>query len=717
MRILKTMVPKCLLYCIPIAVSAVFVMNIANSVLFAAESTAGNRPNFLFVYADDQRYDQVGVVQREQGESGRYPWFTTPNMDRLAADGVRFRNAFVTSSLCSPSRAAYLTGQYNHQNGVASNSRMFPVDNVTYASVLRDNGYKTAYVGKWHMSSQRDRPGFDFHASFTGQGRYFDCPLMVQGVDTPTVGFVDDVTTGYGIDFIKEQNTAKKPWLLIVGLKSPHGPFTPPPRAEKRFTGEKARTVPNINTNATYLEKLGVQGRKFTVENGWISDVNLDHFRCVSSNDDNLGRLLDTLDSLAIADNTVVVYTSDNGFYFGEHGLADKRSAYDESLRVPCLVRFPKLGDAAKGKVRDEAILNIDLAPTFLDIAGVEIPKQMQGRSWKSLLEGKSVPDWRTCWFYEYFAEKQANTKVLDILAIRSVDTKLIKYAKKDGVLEDWTELYDMKNDPYELQNLHNDSNAAAKRQEMLSQFDKLVREVNYQVPSYADRPEWWNQGNGLPGAGPDPVPTTGPTSQGKQPDLTKGTRLFMRFDSPNPTWTDSSGHNNNGKNDGVQGVFHSSTNRKVGKFNGNASVSFEKTVSINCAGPRWRISLAFWPETPDGMVLAHGGKSNGYALWLKDRKLHFTYNADNTTKTIALPDVVPLGAWTNARVTISSAKQIVLEIIEKDKQKRDEMAVAALMANEPNDGLQIGTDGGSPVVEKVPNFTGYIEFVQMERY
>src|SRR4051794_36098195 len=177
------------------------------------------RPNFLFVYTDDQRYDAMGVVQAEQGEKGRFPWFKTPNMDRLARGGVRFRNAFVVNSLCAPSRASFLTGCYGHVNGVVNNHTPFPAENVTFATLLRKAGYATAYVGKWHMDGQRGpRPGFDFSASFVGQGRYVDCPVEVNGQETATRGWVDDVGTDLALRFLREHRG--RPFLLVVGFKA-----------------------------------------------------------------------------------------------------------------------------------------------------------------------------------------------------------------------------------------------------------------------------------------------------------------------------------------------------------------------------------------------------------------------------------------------------------------------------------------------------------------
>jgi len=297
---------------------------------------------------------------------------------------------------------------------------------------------------------------------------------------------------------MEQQKMTGKSWSIVVGFKAPHGPFTPPERAANRFEGEMARSVPNLDVQAIYLEKLGISKRKPNVNERGLLPCNLDHFRCVSACDDNLGKLLDAMDRLGYTENTVVIYCSDNGYYFGEHGLGDKRSAYEESLRIPFLVRFPKLGKNAAGRVIDEPILNIDLAPTLLDYAGLPIPKEMQGRSWRPLLENQKPVDWRRAWFYEYFAEAQQNSKVVDITAIRTLDAKLIKYSIKSGTLEDWTELFDISKDPYELKNLYNDPASKKLRLDMEKEYERLKKEVNYVIPDYVNRPKWWDLG--LPG-------------------------------------------------------------------------------------------------------------------------------------------------------------------------------------------------------------------------
>ncbi len=432
---------------------------------------AEQRPNFLFIYTDDQRWDAMGVVQREQGDKARFPWLKTPNLDRLAGEGVRFRNAFVVNSLCAPSRASFLTGCYGHVSGITNNYEPFPERSVTYATLLREAEYTTGFVGKWHMGKQRgQRPGFDFSASFIGQGVYFDDVFEINGAPTPTKGWVDDVSTEYATQFLRDNRG--KPFVLAVGFKSPHEPSTPPPRWANAYAGAEARPVANLESAAIYTQNgpAGPDARD--------RDPKLKYFRRyfgnISAADENIGKLLGVLDELGIADNTMVVFASDNGFYLGEHGLNDKRSAYDESMRIPLLVRYPKLG--LKGKVIDQMVLNVDVAPTLLDYAGVAVPGQMHGRSWRPLFEGKTG-DWRKAFFYAYFNDDEIG--VPTVLAVRTETAKLMRYPDH----ADWTEVFDLAKDPYETKNLANDPAAGALRQSLEAELDKQKEVIDFCMP------------------------------------------------------------------------------------------------------------------------------------------------------------------------------------------------------------------------------------------
>ncbi len=444
--------------------------------LQAADAPA-KKPNFLFIYSDDHRWDAMGVVQREQGERARFPWFKSPGMDRLAVEGVRFRNAFVTLSLCAPSRAAFLTGRYNHLNGVTNNNTSFPAGSVTHATLLRAAGYQTAYIGKWHMGEQRgQRPGFDYSASYTGHGRYQDCPFEVNGTDAPTKGWVDDVASDFAIEFMKQNR--ERPFSVVVGFKSPHNPRggnNLPERLRGLHAGETTRPVPNCRVPSPWQKPDPKSGE---LAQGLADNaVHLDYLRHIAGVDENIARLLKALDELSLAEDTVVVYASDNGFFLGEHCSGDKRSLYDESLRIPFLVRYPRL--FGKGTTVDDMVINVDLAPTFLDLAGVPIPPEMQGASWKELAAGRKPAGWRTSFFAEYYKELG---DVPTCYALRTATHKLVKYPD----LPEFTEVFDLTADPYEIKNLASDSALNAK---LDAELNALMKTVNYTPPSNATTP------------------------------------------------------------------------------------------------------------------------------------------------------------------------------------------------------------------------------------
>lgn len=469
-----------------LAALAVFTATVSNDLNSYAQTAA--KPNVIFIYTDDQRFDALSVVQNEQGKAARFPWFKTPNLDRLAAEGVRFRNSFVTNSLCSPSRSAFLTGKYNHLNGIANNHTELTDTTVTYATELKKSGYKTGFFGKWHMGKQTGkRQGFDYSASFIGQGQYFDCPLEVNGKQTATIGWVDDVTTDYALQFIRQNNAA--PFALALAFKSGHGPFQPATRHAKDYS-DVLLTKPATEQNLPpYLGKIDVgrpnqnnQQNNNKLSNSWTEnndDRVRNYFRCLAGVDENVGRVLNLLDSLKLTENTIVIFTSDNGFFLGEHGVGDKRAAYEESIRTPLLVRYPKL--IPKGKTEDKLVLNLDIAPTILDAAGVKAPKSFQGQSLIALETGKAK-DWRKSFLYEYFYEN--NFALPTIEAVRTETAKLIKYPGQ----EEWNEVYDLTKDPNESNNLYNTAAGAALKKSLESELKKQEAAVGFTIPAYADK-------------------------------------------------------------------------------------------------------------------------------------------------------------------------------------------------------------------------------------
>ncbi len=453
--------------------------------LSASAEPEAPRPNFLLMYTDDQHWDTIGVAQREEGSNARFPWFQTPNLDRLANEGFRCRNAFCVCSLCSPGRGAILTGQYPHMTGIVHNQQPFPDTLPTYASLLRKAGYTTAFIGKWHMGSQHGkRPGFDFSASFIGQGTYGGVKFEVNGVPTPSQGWTDDTSANYAIDFITKNKD--KPFCVAIGFKSPHGPWFPADRNKNRYENEKI--LPPVNANAkppfpradSGVLKAGKKGKEEISDGENISAAEVqekikDYFRCIYGVDENIGRLLDTLENLGLSKNTMIIFLTDNGFYLGEHGLSNKCSDYEESLRIPFLVRYPALPN--KGVLIDQMVLNIDIAPTMLDFAGVPIPSQMQGKSFRPLLEGQKT-EWRKEFLFEYFGGGDSFTP--PIVGVRTESGKYITYPHHD----DWRELFNLDSDSHEMKNLVKDPSSLDFLHQMESELNRLIKDFGYDSKS-----------------------------------------------------------------------------------------------------------------------------------------------------------------------------------------------------------------------------------------
>ncbi|MCX7045580.1 MAG: sulfatase-like hydrolase/transferase [Candidatus Sumerlaeota bacterium] len=665
---------------------------LANPLRSQPPAAGARRPNFVFILTDDQRYDAMGFLQREQGERARFPWFKSPNLDRIAAEGVHFRNAFVVNSLCAPSRATFLTGQYGHVNGIVNNRTAFPENNVTHASLMRAAGYKTGYIGKWHMGSQKgQRPGFDFSASFIGQGHYVDCPFEINGALTPTKGWIDDVSTDYALGFIRDNKD--KPFSLTIGYKATHGPCDPPERRKNDFEGQEARTVPNMGAPAIY--KGGAPNSKevaaFKPDK---SKTNLNYFRCLAAMDDNVGRILKALDDLKLADDTVVVFAGDNGYYLGEHGLGDKRSAYEESLRIPLLLRYPRL--KLKGAKLNQMVLNVDLAPTWLDFAGLPVSKEMHGRSWRPLLEGKTPEDWRKAFFYCYFSERAFATPMTQ--AVRTETAKLIRYPGHD----EWTELFDVKGDPYELKNLYKDPSAASLRKEMEAEFERQAKAIAFRVPDFADGS---NQGEGGGGA-------EGGTEAGEAGKPLNAWVLDYRFDKDaGDKVADASGKGNDGAAKGAP-LADGREGHKARRFDGQGYIEVPKTPSLapNVAG--WTIEIAFKSEKPDGILLARGGPTMGYCLHLENGCPVFTVVSQGKASSVQAKTSIT-GEWRHLVARITSDKRLTLEI---NGQNAGEAKLHAFITKDPNDSMQIGADLKSKVLENKtpPNFVGLIESVRL---
>ena len=421
----------------------------------APDTTASWAPpprNIVLILSDDHRYDFMGFHERAPD------FLETPHMDRMALGGMHLRNAFVTTALCSPSRASILTGQYAHNHGVVDNQRLVPEGTTFFPELLQDAGYETAYVGKWHMGSSSDdpRPGFDHWVSFRGQGVYLNPLLNVNGSHSQFEGHTSDILTDHAIEWLEGRST-DRPFFLYLSHKAVHANFTPTERHRGRYADVAPEyPVTMANTEQNYRGKpRWVEEQRYSwhgVDHMYHGETVYDRFyrdyaETVLSIDDSIGRVLDHLEESDLAESTLVVYMGDNGFMFGEHGLIDKRNAYEESMRVPMLAYAP--GYVESGSVLDEMILNIDVAPTFLALAGVNAPGRMDGRSFLPLLAGESVDDWRNEFAYEYFWEYPF-PHTPTVFALRGDRYKYMFY---HGVW-DVNELYDLELDPFERHNL-----------------------------------------------------------------------------------------------------------------------------------------------------------------------------------------------------------------------------------------------------------------------
>jgi len=455
------------------------------------------RPNFLFILVDDQPYDAVGF-------SKRYPFLKTPNIDKLANEGVNIKNFFVTQSICSPSRASFLTGTYPHIHGVNQNNKFVDPNWDSFAPYsvhLQENGYETAHIGKIHMAHKRGkehiRPGFDYWFSFIGQGKYFNPQVNENGTEIQLEGYITDILTEKTIDWLINKRDNNKPFSLNLWHKAVHEKHLPAPRHKDLYKDQKLPEPPYNTHKETFKGKPEWQRRKtfgfkwnegdivpeVLKEKKWPINKfkNMQLLRSLIAIDESLGKVIETLKKIGELDNTVIIYSSDNGYFMGEHTFRDKRLAYENSIRVPMIIRYPKLIN--ENSEINEQCLNIDLAPTILDLAEINKPKYMQGESMVSLISGKKNRKWRKSILFEYFVDDAWPYAGPDQLAIRTDRYKLV-----DNFLEnDIDELYDLINDPGEMNNLIDDENYEQVEKGLRKESKRLQKKYKYNP----DR-DWW---------------------------------------------------------------------------------------------------------------------------------------------------------------------------------------------------------------------------------
>lgn len=511
----------------------------------AQQQRQQQRPNILFIFCDDLTCQAISAY----GESRRL--LQTPAIDRLAAEGVRFDRCLVTNSICGPSRATILTGKYSHRNGFYNNSNStFDGTQQTFVKLLQQSGYQTGIVGKWHLVS--DPVGFDFWHILPGQGLYYNPPMIRNGEKTAQPGYVTDIITDLSVEWLKNRDRSK-PFLLMSQHKAPHREWAPalrhlgwdedrrhpePPTLFDDFAGRsravsdhdmgidrtfteldaKLRPAPNMTPkqlaewnryyqprNEKFLEQK-LTGRELV---RWrYSRYMHDYLACVKAVDESVGRMLQTLDEAGETDNTIVVFTSDQGFFLGEHGWFDKRWIFEESLRTPLVVRWP--GVTQPGTVRSEIVSLVDFAQTFLDVAGLPQPADMQGRSLVPLLRGTVPEDWRKSLYYHYY-EFPVPHRVRPHVGVITDRYKLVHYYKPD--IDDW-ELLDRQADPLETKNFYSDPAYQQIATELRSELDRLRMEVGDDQP--VPRTAYGNQP--FDGEAPPPAKANrkGKTGQGR---------------------------------------------------------------------------------------------------------------------------------------------------------------------------------------------------------
>jgi arylsulfatase A-like enzyme len=481
-----------------------------------AKKVKNTKPNIIFILSDDHTNKAIGIYGNKLAK--------TPHIDRIAKEGALFNNFFVTNSICGPSRAALLTGKYSHVNGFISNDKKFNIDQFIFSRSLEDSGYQTAWIGKWHLETL-PQDAFNYWTILPNQGHYFNPNFITQSNDTVTYkGYVTDIITDLSKDWIRNRDQ-DKPFLLMIGEKATHREWLPavedlgsyddidfpiPPSFYDNYHNRIAAAHQDMSISETM--QLGFDLKvNVDYDSDWIysrldkeqraayrtyygdylskefNEKNLkgkaltewkfqrymrDYFATANALDRNIGKILDFLDENGLAENTIVIYGSDQGFYLGEHGWFDKRFIYEESLRTPFMIRYP--GVIKPGTVIEQSLLNIDWAPTLLEMAGVSVPQEIQGKSFSGLLQNKMI-NWRDHVYYHYYEYPQPH-RVMPHFGIRTSKYKLVRFY---GDQNFW-ELYNLEQDPQELNNIY-------KQFENSKLVKKLKEDLKVSVLEYKD--------------------------------------------------------------------------------------------------------------------------------------------------------------------------------------------------------------------------------------
>ncbi len=650
---------------------------------------SGRKPNFLFVLTDDQRFDAMGFMG--------HPFLKTPNIDRIRNEGGWFKNAFCTTSLCSPSRASFLTGTYASRHGIMANDMGFDFDfdkTPSYHQILREKGgYKSAFIGKWHMGLFHDnpRPGFDYWLSFKDQGVYFDPPMNENGREFKAKGYMTDILNEAALKWLDENGSS--PFCMYLSHKAVHQPFLPADRHKGVYKGKQLDEPASYNDPLTSKPlwqralvkewvKDSYRSRDYRKENPArdlpdaypereyrFQPFQRDYHEAILAVDEGLGAIMDKLKVMGQLDDTVIVFAGDNGFFMNEHRMGDKRCAYEESIRIPMVIRYPKL--VKPGTTIEQMVLNIDLAPTFYELAGVETPSWVQGESMVRLFKGSK--DWRKSFLYSYWVDLNY-PQYPRTLAVRTGDWKLVTYPDTDEL----SELYHLKDDPAEMNNLINNPEYQDRAAKLQREIDRLAAETDYKE-SYAVLDKAKKQG------------------------------LMLKYDfegCDGKIVKDLSGNSNNGR---ISNAGIATTERGAAlRCSPQTSVIVEQSTSLDTSNCPLAISLRFKAES-DGTVLSQGEARKGAGAWslfVEDGVPCFGVNDGGR---IAVADGMEscLGKWIHLAATVNFDK---LEMFV-DGKKVASVPRGRYLKFFGSKTLTIGKEQGEPTLGMIANrsFTGLI--------
>jgi N-acetylglucosamine-6-sulfatase len=685
-----------------LGVAAMSLPGCTESLKKPLSKTLNDRPNMIFILTDDQRWDEMSCMGHK--------YLNTPNMDRIRREGVLFSNAFCTTSLCSPSRATFLTGTYAHTHGVINNNGREYDPDITpiYPELLQKAGYTTAHIGKIHMANHdRPRRGYDHWISFKGQGVYFDPILNIDGKKQKVKGYTTDLLSDYAVDFIKRDHD--KPFCMTLSHKAVHEPFSPPPRHKDIYKGQKLDQpesfMDDFEGKAKWQRRLAVKDwrwrfrssefrtqvvpQKYPVENDyhhkshWWNQGSrvINKNRCLNSVDDGIGRIFKALEQTGKLDKTIIIFASDNGYFLGEHRRHDKRVPYDEAMRIAFIMMCP--GAIRPNSTVDEPITNVDLAPTLLDYAGLKAPSTMQGMSLKPILDGNKKKI-RNAVLHEYYVDLVH--AIPRTLCVRTKDFKYITYPDIDDI----DEMYDLKNDPHELKNISQDPKYAARKNELKAELKKLMKETGYRRE----------------------VTDLSPT---RRKQAREGLMLSLAFDDiDNGILVDTSGNGIAGKLNNVGVVIDAG--KRAGRFDGGNYVTVSKSKDLDPSKGPWRIEVMVKPES-DGAILGHNDKRNGYALFIDNGVPGVAMRNDMywaMSTSIVDGKESCIGKWTHIEALI---KENEMRLFVNGEQA-DWMPVPVPLVKLPDTELLIGRDCEVPADKELTGkpFKGLVHSLKIYR-